>query len=113
MAGSKKEEIEAKQAEAAVQAADKKVEELKAKKAADKAKKHEERLQKHPKLGKAINWVDDHKWQIAAGAATGGVSFAGGWFAHKFFAAKKDEEAASVAVDITPESESTEPPFEA
>ena len=110
MASTKKEEIESKNAIAEVQAADKKVEELKAKKAADKAKKHEERLQKHPKLGKAINWVDDHKWQVVAGAATGGVSFAGGWFAHKFFS-KKDEEPAIEAIDVTPESES-EAPFD-
>lgn len=112
MAGSKKEELESKSAIAEVQKADAKVEEIKAKKAADKAKKHEERLQKHPKLGKAINWIDDHKWQIAAGAATGGVSFAGGWFAHKFFG-KKDDEPAIEAAETTPVEESTEPPFEA
>lgn len=106
----KKEEIEKNAAIAEVQKTEKKVEELKAKKVADKAKKHEERLQKHPKLGKAINWIDDHKWQIAAGAATGGVSFAGGWFAHKFFS-KKDEEPA-IEAEITPTEESNEAPFD-
>lgn len=114
MANTKKEEIEKNAAVAKVEEADKNVEEIKAKRAADKAKKHEERLQKHPKLGKAINWIDDHKWQIAAGAATGGVSFAAGWFGHKFFDKKKEETAAANAIDITPdESESTELPFEA
>lgn len=112
MANTKKEEIEKNVAIEAVQKADAKVTELVEKKAADKAKKHEERLQKHPKLGKAINWVDDHKWQVIAGAATGGVSFAGGWFAHKFFGKKADEPAIE-AIDVTPESESNEPPFEA
>ena len=106
----KKEEIESNNAIAEVKKADEKVEELKAKKAADKAKKHEERLQKHPKLGKAINWVDDHKWQIAAGAATGGVSFAGGWFAHKFFG-KKDDELA-IEAEVTPTEETNEAPFD-
>ena len=106
----KKEEIESKNAIAEVKKADEKVEELKAKKAADKAKKHEERLQKHPKLGKAINWVDDHKWQIAAGAATGGVSFAGGWFAHKFFGKKDDEPA--IEAEVAPTEETNEAPFD-
>jgi hypothetical protein len=113
MASTKKEEVEAKQAVSNVVKTEKNVEEIKAKKAAEKAKKHAERVEKHPKLGKAINWIDDHKWQVAAGAATGGVSFAAGWFGHKFFDKKKTEEAAAEAVDITPESESTEPPFEA
>lgn len=107
-----KEGIEAKQAEAAVKAADAKVEEIKAKRLADKAKKHEERLQKHPKLGKVINWCDDHKWQVVAGAATGGVSFAAGWFGHKFFDKKQAEEAAAAAIDITPEEELNEAPFD-
>lgn len=115
MANTKKEEIEKQVAVQKVVEADKKVEEIKAKRAADKAKKHEERLQKHPKLGKVINWCDDHKWEMIAGAATGGVSFAAGWFGHKFFDKKKEETAAANAIDITPnESESTEePPFEA
>lgn len=114
MANTKKEEIEQQVAVAKVVEADKKVEEIKAKKAADKAKKHEERVAKHPKLGKAINWMDDHKWQIAGGVATGGVSFAAGWFGHKFFSSKKDEAAAVAAIDITPdEGDTNEPPFEA
>lgn len=112
MANTKKEEIEKNVAVAKVEEADKKIEEIKAKKLADKAKKHEERLQKHPKLGKVINWCDDNKWKIVAGAATGGVSFAAGWFGHKFFDKKKAEEAAAAAIDVTPEEESTEPPFE-
>ena len=107
-----KEKVEAKNAQLEVQKADAKIEEIKAKKAADKAKKHAERVEKHPKLGAAINWVDDHKWQVVAGAATGGVSFAAGWFGHKFFDKKKAEEAAEHAIDITIESdESTEAPF--
>ena len=111
MANTKKEEIEKNAAVAAVNAADKKVEEIKAKKLADKAKKHEERLQKHPKLGKFVNWMDDHKWEVVAGAATGGVSFAAGWFGHKIFSDKKAEEAAAVATDVTP-TEEPEAPFE-
>jgi hypothetical protein len=108
----KVEEIESKNAVAAVQAADAKVEEIKAKKAADKAKKHQERLEKHPKLGKAINWMDDHKWQVAAGAATGGVSFAAGWFGHKIFDKKKAEQSAAAAIDVTPVEESETAPFD-
>ena len=108
----KKEEIEVKQAEAAVKAADAKVEEIKVKRLADKAKKHEERLQKHPKLGKAINWIDDHKWTVVAGVATGGASFAAGWVGHKIFDKKKAEKAAAEAIDITPEEESNEAPFD-
>lgn len=104
----KKEEIEAKNSVAEVHKAEKKVEELKAKKAADKAKKHTERVEKHPKLGKAINWIDDHKWQVAAGAATGGVSFAAGWFGHKFFGKKAEEPAIEAE---TPAEESETAPF--
>ena len=108
-----KEKVEKEVAIAEVQKADAKVEEIKAQKAADKAKKHEERLQKHPKLGKAINWIDDHKWAVVAGVATGGVSFAAGWVGRKIFDDKKADEAAAEAVDITPEEESNESPFEA
>ena len=109
----KKEELESKNAIAEVQAAEKKVEDLKAKRLADKAKKHEERLQKHPKLGKFVNWMDDHKWEVVAGAATGGVSFAAGWFGHKFLANKQDEKAAAIATDITPEESNEAPVTEA
>lgn len=107
----KKEEVEAKSAVAEVKKADAKVEELKAKKLADKAKKHAERVAKHPKLGKAINWVDDHKWQVAGGIATGGVSFAAGWFGRKFFDKKKAGEAVVADADIAP-IEEPEAPFE-
>lgn len=103
-----KEKVEAEVKVAEVKAADAKVEEIKAKRLADKAKKHEERVAKHPKLGKAINWVDDHKWQVAGGIATGGVSFAAGWFGHKFFDKKKAEAAVAEATDVTPE----DAPFE-
>lgn len=96
-----KEKAEKELAVAEVQKTEAKVEELKAKKLADKAKKHEERLQKHPKLGKAINWVDDHKWQVVAGVATGGASFAAGWVGHKIFDKKKSEAAAAEATDVT------------
>lgn len=111
MANTKKEEIEQQVAVAKVIEADKKVEEIKVKRLADKAKKHEERLQKHPKLGKAINWIDDHKWTVVAGVATGGASFAAGWVGHKIFDKKKAEKAAAEAIDVTPESE-TEAPFD-
>ena len=96
-----------------VKAAEKKVADIKAEKAATKAKKHEDTLTKHPKLGPAINWVDDHKWQIVGGVATGGVSFAAGWFGHKFFG-KKDEAAETVDVIVETESdEAIEAPFDA
>lgn len=106
-----KEKIESNNAVAEVAKADAKVEQIKAEKAAAKAKKHAERIEKHPKLGKAINWVDDHKWQIAAGAATGGVSFAAGWFGHKFFG-KKDAEVTEATVTETSD-EVVETPFDA
>lgn len=112
MAGSKKEELESKSAIAEVQKADAKVEEIKAKKAADIAAKDAEILEKHPKIGSKINWIRHNKWKLVAGAATGGASFAAGWFAHKFFG-KKDDEPAIEAAETTPVEESTEPPFEA
>lgn len=107
-----KEKIESQVAVEAVAKADKKIEDIKAERAAAKAKKHAERIEKHPKLGKAINWVDDHKWQIAAGAATGGVSFAAGWFGHKFFG-KKDAEAPVDVIEETTSNEANEAPFDA
>lgn len=108
----KKEEIEKNAAIAEVQKADAKVEEIKAKKAADIAAKDAEILEKHPKIGSKINWIRHNKWKLVAGAATGGASFAAGWFAHKFFG-KKDDEPAIEAAETTPVEESTEPPFEA
>lgn len=111
MANTKKEELEAKQAEAAVKAADKKVEDLKAKKAAEAAAKDAKILEKHPKIGSKINWIRHNKWKLVAGAATGGVSFAAGWFGHKIFSDKKAEEAAAAATDVTP-TEEPEAPFE-
>lgn len=109
-----KEQVEAKAAVEAVAKADKKIEDIKAQRAADKAKKHAERIEKHPKLGKAINWVDDHKWQIAAGAATGGVSFAAGWFGHKFFGKNDAEVTVDVSIDEeTASNEASEAPFDA
>ena len=117
MAGTKKEEIESKNAVEAVKAADAKVDEIKAKKAADKAKRHEETLKKHPKIGSKLNWLDDNKWKIIGGVATGGILTVAGYVAgeNDLFGFKKRKEAklAAQAIDITPESESTEPPFEA
>lgn len=106
----KKEEIEKNAAIAEVQKADAKVEELKAKKAADIAAKDAEILEKHPKIGSKINWVRHNKWKLVAGAATGGASFAAGWFAHKFFGKKDDEPA--IEAEITPTEESNEAPFD-
>jgi hypothetical protein len=111
MAGSKKEELESKNAIAEVKKADEKVEELRAKKAAAIAAKDAEILEKHPKIGSKINWVRHNKWKLVAGAATSGASFAAGWFAHKFFGKKDDEPA--IEAETTPIEESTEPPFEA
>lgn len=67
-----KEKIEKDSAIEAVKEAEKKVADIKAEKAAKKAKKHEERLNKHPKLGKAINWVDDNKIPVGVGVLIGG-----------------------------------------
>lgn len=106
----KKEEIEKNAAIAEVQKADAKVEELKAKKAADIAAKDAEILEKHPKIGSKINWVRHNKWKLVAGAATGGASFAAGWFAHKFFGKKDDEPA--IEAEIAPTEESNEAPFD-
>lgn len=109
-----KEKAEVQVAVSNVEAAEKKVADIKAERAAAKAKKHEDTLTKHPKLGPAINWVDDHKWQIVGGVATGGVSFAAGWFGHKFFS-KKDEaaEATETVIDLTASDEAIEAPFDA
>lgn len=106
----KKEEIESKSAIAEVQKADAKVEELKAKKAADIAAKDAEILEKHPKIGSKINWFRHNKWKLVAGAATGGASFAAGWFAHKFFGKKDDEPA--IEAEVTPTEETSEAPFD-
>lgn len=106
----KKEEIEAKNSVAEVQKAEKKVEELKAKKAAEAAAKDAEILEKHPKIGSKINWVRHNKWKLVAGAATGGVTFAAGWFSHKFFGKKAEEPA--IEAEITPVEESEAAPFD-
>ena len=113
MAGTKKEEIESKNAVAKVTETEAKVKELEAKKLADKAKKHEERLEKHPKMGKVDNAIADNWKKGVAFVLTGGVSFVAGWGAKKFSDKRKADKAAAEAIDITPESESTEPPFEA
>lgn len=103
MAGVKREEIESNIAVAEVVKADAKVEEIKAKKAADKAKKHSERLEKHPKIGKIVNWMDDHKWSIVAAVATGGASAAGtaGYFIWK----KKTDPRAQAGEKLVDEAE--------
>lgn len=78
------EKIEANVAVNAVAEADKKVADIKAEKAAKKAAKHQETLVKHPRIGKFLNWVDDHKVHIITGALTGGAGFVGGvlWERH-------------------------------
>ena len=111
MTTTKKEEIESKNAVAAVQAADQKVEEIRAKKLADKAKRHEETLKKHPKIGSKLNWLDDNKWKIAGGVATGGILTIASYVAgeHDLFGFKKRREAKAAeqakVIDITEESE--------
>lgn len=103
MAGTKKEEIESKNALAEVSKAEAKVEEIKAEREAAKAKKHADRIAKHPKLGPKINWIDDNKFKIGAFVLTGGASFAAGWIGKKLFDKKKLENSAAEAVDVTEE----------
>ena len=102
------EKIEKDQALNNVAEADKKIAEIKAEKAAKKAAKHQERLTKHPKIGKALNWLDDHKVHIVAGALTGGAGFVGGvlWERHV------NKASGDIEPEI-PETEATvEPPFD-
>ena len=74
------------------------------------AAKDAEILEKHPKIGSKINWVRHNKWKLVAGAATGGVTFAAGWFSHKFFGKKAEEPA--IEAEITPVEESEAAPFD-
>lgn len=103
MANTVKEKVEAKEAVASVEKADAKVEQIKAEKAAAKAKKHADREAKHPKLGKVINWVDDHKTGIGVGVLIGGpigvAAAIGGQKIYSAYQAKK----AGAAVDAEDE----------
>ena len=103
------EKIEKDQALNNVAEADKKVADIKAEKAAKKAAKHQETLTKHPKIGKALNWLDDHKVHIVAGALTGGAGFVGGvlWERHVNKASGTNEP------EIEEMEEAVEPPFDA
>ena len=67
-----KEKVEETMAVQAVVEADEKVKAIKAEKAAKKAEKHAKRLEKHPKIGKAVNWVDDNKIPVGIGVLIGG-----------------------------------------
>ena len=103
------EKIEKDQALNNVAEADKKVADIKAEKAAKKAAKHQGTLTKHPKIGKALNWLDDHKVHLLAGALTGGAGFVGGvlWERHV-------NKASETSDDVVVETEVTvEPPFDA
>ena len=106
-----KEKIENEQAIATVVEADKKVAEIKAEKAAKKAEKHAKRLEKHPKLGKAINWIDDNKVPMGIGVLVGGPIGVGAVLGYQKIKAKKSDETDEVeAIDSSAESEPL--PFE-
>ena len=103
------EKVEEQAAVNAVVEADRKVANIKAERAAKKAAKHKATLEKHPKIGPVLNWADDNKWSLLAGAATGGAGFAIGmlWERQRN---KKSEETDTVALE--PETEEAEPPFD-
>ena len=106
------EKIEANVATTAVVEADKKVADIKAERAAKKAAKHKATLEKHPKIGAALNWVDDNKWKLLAGVATGGAGFGLGvlWEKQRN---KKSEETVEVETEVTiDETEEAEAPFD-
>lgn len=112
MAENTVEKIEATQANNAVVEADKKVANIKAERAAKKAAKHTATLEKHPKIGPVLNWADDNKWNLLAGAATGGAGFAIGmlWERHRN---KKSEETIEVETEVTiDDGTAVEPPFD-
>ena len=105
-----KEKIEKDSAIEAVKEAEKKVSDIKAEKAAKKAKKHEERLNKHPKLGKAINWVDDNKIPVGVGVLIGGPIGVAAVLGYQKIKKNKAEEACIANEENSDEVEET--PFE-
>ena len=106
-----KEKIENNKAIEAVQAADNKVAEIKAEKAAKKAKKHQERLDKHPKLGKAVNWVDDNKIPVGVGVLIGGPLGVGAVLGYQKLKAKKSADDADIIESEENSDEATTAPF--
>ena len=106
-----KEKVEETMAVQAVVEADEKVKAIKAEKAAKKAEKHAARLEKHPKLGKAINWIDDNKIGVGVGVLVGGPLGVAGVLGYQKLKAKnkKSEEATETEVS---DNESEELPFE-
>ena len=106
-----KERIEEEVAMTKVVEADQKVAELKAAKAAKKAEKHAARIEKHPKLGKAINWIDDNKLGVGVGILVGGPLGVGAVLGYQKLRSKKAGETDDMAVG-TDSSESEPLPFE-
>lgn len=104
-----KEKVEETMAVQAVVEADEKVKAIKAEKAAKKAEKHTKRLEKHPKIGKAVNWVDDNKIPVGIGVLIGGPLGVAGVLGYQKLKAKKSEEATETEVS---DNESEELPFE-
>ena len=108
-----KEKVEEQVAVSKVVEADEKVKAIKAAKAAKKAEKHAARIEKHPKLGKAINWVDDNKLGVGVGVLLGGPLGVGAVLGYQKLAAKSYQKLkAKNEVEAIDSSESEELPFE-
>lgn len=106
------EKIEANVATAAVVEADRKVANIRAEKEAKKAAKHKATLEKHPKIGRALNWVDDNKWKLLAGVATGGAGFGLGVLWEKQRNRKSEETVEVETEDTIDDETAVEPPFD-